>query len=428
MSNKHRDLASKIHGEALEIFAVYNSVVRTPTNWQEERARLKANPTSRAAWGYKVPTGIDQKLTTIRRLYTTFTSFPYEPPTNVYDHFLPDVVKATVDTALIKGEILAALRSGVREQTLAARNQFYGITFNYTKIVDDFNKLSKDPLLKEIGKALGKQTTSAREAALIVRESIEQVRSKIEAVIRFPPANRINILNAFTAEVEIVDDPSFSMRCITNPKTLTTKILLNKRRRYSTPLLKLAYLHEFCGHALEMAVFDKTLVREGVLPEIYRYAGVSSPNIFDVKAEVFADLIVIPFVTKEDMPFVRYRRDVWLLCRAMADYLYHIKGSSIQEVMKVYEAVGLFDFAFDEAIMASIFVDGYQGMYLFANQEIKRLQYESSLNDNEMLTLLLYMGKIPIDNFGEFRNKFRLDSLDRETLGCYTMKQSEGML
>lgn len=420
MGNTRIDLANKIHGEALEIFEIYNSVVRTPANWQKERVRLKANPNSRAAWKYEVPAQIRSKITTIKRLYTTLTSLPQKSPTNIYEQFLSDVVKATVDTAAAKCTILEKMREGTLEQTVAARQHFYGIDFDYTKIADDFNKLSKDLSVKATGRALGKQDTNALAASRIVRDSIAQVRGQIETVIRFPATYRDRILNAFSVEVEVVDDPSFSMRCITDPTTLISKVLLNKRRRYSTPLVKLAHLHEFCGHALEMAVFDKTLVREGILPEIYSYAGVSSPNIFDVKAEVFADLIVTPFVTKEDMPFVRYRRNVWLLCRAMADYLYHIKGSSIQRVMKIYEAVGLADFAFDEAIMASIFVDGYQGMYLFANQEIERLQQEASVSDNELLTLLLYMGKIPIHRFEQFRKAFSIDRLDRESQDCYT--------
>ncbi len=427
-TTKRYILADQIHTKAIEIFRIYNSVVRTPTNWQEELARLKANPNSRAAWKYRVPKGIRQKLTTLRQLYTIFISLSRQLPVNVYDRFLPDVVKATVDTAVIKCDILENLRDGPLQQTVDARRGFYGIDFGYANIIDDFDKLSQDPSLKEIGRALGMQDTSAEQARLIVRRSIAQVRTRIETVVRFPATYRDQMRNAFTADVDVVDDPSFSMRCVTDPKTLTTRILLNRRRRYSMSLLKLAYLHEFCGHALEMAIFDKTLVRQGILPQIYSYAGVSSPNIFDVKAEVLADLIVVPFVTKADMTFVRYRRDVWLICRAMADYLYHIKGLTIQSVMQIYKKAGLTDFAFDEAIMASIFVDGYQGMYLFANRQIERLQRENSLTDNEMLIFLLYMGKIPIDRFSEFRHLFRVDSLDRETPDCYTKKQSERVL
>lgn len=93
----------------------------------------------------------------------------------------------------------------------------------------------------------------------------------------------------------------------------------------------------------------------------------------------------------------------------MADYLYNIKGKTIKDVMRVYEAVGLQDFAFDEAIMASIFIDGYQGMYLFANQEVEKLQRENRLSNKALLKQLLYMGKIPMSKFKEFKQLLRGD-------------------
>lgn len=393
-------IADKIHTNALEIYKIYNQVVRTPVNWREERERLIVSPNSRPKWKYKVPNDIEDKRKDIQILYESFKkNLTYGDNTNLYVRFLPDVVEATVNTAIVKCEILLALKDSTFEPTLQLRKKFYDLDYDYQSVKKLYSELLDQINIQKIGKEIGLQTTPANEAAEIVKKSIVEVRKKIQNTIFLPPSLRKKVMSAFNAQVEVVEDPSFSMRCITDPKTLTTKILLNARRKYSKPLLKIAYLHEFCGHALEMALFDKTLVKNGVLPMVFNYAGVSSPSIFDVKSEVFADLIVSPFVEKKELKYVRYRRDVWLICRAMADYLYNIKGKTIKDVMEVYENVGLGNFAFDEAVMASIFIDGYQGMYLFANQEIDKLQRQNNLSDRDVLSLLLYIGKVPISKF-----------------------------
>lgn len=402
-------MANQIHSVSLEIFAVYNRVVRTPTNWQKERARLKKNPNSRAIWTYQVPDSIRKLKEQIINLRGQFNDIKENKSTiDIYQVFLQDVVEATVQTALVECKILEDLKNDSFKTTLELRRQFYVLDYDYSNVESLYSELLNDLTIKKTGEEFGEEATSANEAAKIVRGLIKNVRKKIEEVIPLPPQYREQILEVFNAEVMVVDEPSFRMRCITDPKTLTTKVLLNKNLRYSLSYLKIAYLHEFCGHALEMAVFDKTLVKKHTLPEIYSYAGVSSPNIFDVKSEVFADLIVTPFIEMEERRYVVYRRNVWLVCRAMADYLYHIQGRTIKEVMKIYETVGLGDFAFDEAVMASIFIDGYQGMYLFANQELERLQEENNLSDQHFLTLLLYMGKVPIKRFKDFTRAFDL--------------------
>ena len=408
---KQTQVSNNIHNLALEIFKIYNTVVRTPTNWKEERERLLKLPNSRATWNYQVPDSINDFKGQIIRLKRGFDLAVQKDSMNVYRKLLPDVVDATVQTALAKCQILEELKNAGHKTTLKLRKQFYGLDYDYSNLEDVYSELFNNQTIKETGREFSKETTFADEAAEIIRGLIRNVRNKIEKVISFPPQLRKQILEAFNAEVVVIDDPSFRMRCITDPKTLTTKVLLNKNLRYSLSYLRIAYLHEFCGHALEMAVFDKTLVKNKILPEIYSYAGVSSPNIFDVKSEVFADLIVAPFVEESEQKYIQYRRDVWLVCRAMADYLYNIKGETIKDVMRIYEAVGLKNFAFDEAVMASIFVDGYQGMYLFANQKIENLQKEFNLSNQDLLILLLYMGKIPIDKFREFRQKFNINQL-----------------
>lgn len=404
-------IANKIHSQALKIYKIYNDAIRTPANWQEERQRVLFSPHARPQWEYKIPTNVEEKKRRLQLLFDSFRKTKEEKSKNIYLQLLPEVVEATVNTALIKCDILLATKKGNFQASLNLRRRFYGLDYNYGAVQRLYNNLLKRADLKKVGKELGQQITSADNAGMIVRKSIAEVKGKIQKVIPFPPQLKDKVLAAFSAKVEVIDDPSFYMRCITDPSSLTTKVLLNKRRKYSPSLLKIAYLHEFCGHALEMAVFDKTLVKDGILPKAYSYAGVSSPNVFDVKAEVFADLIVTPFVKKNELKYVKYRRDVWLVCRAMADYLYNIKGKTIHEVMKVYEGVGLNGFAFDEAIMASIFIDGYQGMYLFANQKIEDLQKKLALSDKDLLNILLYMGKIPIDKLGEFKKDFNLDRI-----------------
>lgn len=403
-------IAEEIYFKTLEIFRIYNSVIRTPSNWAKERERLLSNPDNRAKWLYKVPE-VRRIKDQVEALNVDFKSVNNKKTDNIYLKFLLEVVEATVNTALLKAEILEGLSDF--KPTLNLRNRFYELNFDYSKIEEQYSSLLKNSKVIEIGRRLGKQDITTEEAAEIVRKSIEEVRFKIRAVIKFPAELEEKILRSLTAEVEVLDNPSFSMRCTNDPKTNTIKVLLNKRRKYSRPLLKIAYLHEFCGHAVEMAVFDRTLVRDGVIPKIYSYAGVSSPSIFDVKAEVFADLIVVPFIEEDERKYVQYRRDIWLVCRAMADYLYNIKGKTIKDVMQVYEAVGLEDFAFDEAIMASIFIDGYQGMYLFANMKIEKLKKNSHLNDKDLLTFLLFMGKIPVDKFIEFKNSFSMQELTK---------------
>lgn len=74
--------------------------------------------------------------------------------------------------------------------------------------------------------------------------------------------------------------------------------------------------------------------------------------------------------------------------------------------MEVYESVGLTAFAFDEAIMASIFIDGYQGMYLFANEKIERICKKVNRSNKDFLTSLLFSGKIPIDRYPLFLKLF----------------------
>lgn len=404
-------IANKIHSQALKIYKIYNDAIRTPVNWQQERQRLLSNPDSKPVWKYKIPDNVREEEKELKLLFESFKNTRNEKTQNIYLQLLPDVVEATVNTALVKCDILLAIKRGGFRASLDLRKRFYGLNYNYEEVKRLYRNLPKQTNLKKIGKELGQQVISADEAAVIVRKSIDEVKRKIQEVIPFPKQLKNKISVAFSAQVEVVNNPSFFMRCITDPKSLITKILLNKRRKYSPSLLKIAYLHEFCGHALEMAVFDKTLVKNRLLPEVYSYAGVSSPNVFDIKGEVFADLIVAPFMERSELKYLRYRRDVWLVCRAMADYLYNISGKTIKEVMQVYEAVGLEDFAFDEAIMASIFVDGYQGMYIFANQEIEKIQHKNKLTNEKLLTLLLYMGKIPLKDFNLFKQRFSLATM-----------------
>lgn len=405
-------LLDEINNLCLEVFKIYNKVIRTPLNWREERTRLKANPDSRAAFRYEKVnlTNIKKGLLQVKEDFLKKVRLRRTKDDSI---FLVDVVLSSIENALIKIQIIENLNSFTFRPTLKIRRDFYSLTFNYQKLENQFEKVRNNEDIIKIGKELGKQELPAEEAVEIIKKSLNKVKTKIDQVINFPKNIKQDILKAFNAEIDIIDDPSFSMRCVTDPETLLTKILLNKRRKYSRGLLKIAFLHEFCGHALEMAVFDRVLIKKRILPKIFGYAGVSSPNIFDIKAEVFADLMVEPFLTKKETRFVKFRREVWLICRAMADYLYNIKKKTIADVMKVYEAVGLSSFAFEEALMASIFIDGYQGMYLFANEEIEKI---GDINDIQFITKLLFMGKIPIQNFSKFsnlRNNFITDKFKK---------------
>jgi len=394
------ELLNEINSLSLEVFKIYNRVIRTPLNWKDERERLEKNPNNRANFQYEEVNlkGLKKVLLLSKN---QFLKESKETKTTGYFEFLNDVVLASVNNALMKIKIIGSLNKCPLKSLLKLRQDFYSLPFDYKRVECQFEKIKNDRNMVNIGKVLGKQQLSAEEAAEIIRKSLNKAVTKIDKVIKMPKQFKSDILKTFTAQVEVVDDPSFSMRCIVDPKTSMTKILLNKRRKYSRELLKIAFLHEFCGHALEMTIFDGVFIKKGILPKIFGYTGVSSPNIFDVKSEVFADLIVKPFLTKAEIPFVKFRREVWLICRAMADYLYNIKGKTIADVMKIYETVGLSDFAFDEAIMAAIFVDGYQGMYLFANEEIEKLAKGKPFG-KEFLTKLLLIGKIPYRNLNGF--------------------------
>lgn len=318
-------LLDSINDLSLEVFRIYNRVIRTPLNWKEEKKRLKNNPNSRAVFLYEKVnlTKIEQEILFVK---SNFLKEKTMINKKGYFAFLEDVVMATINNALIKIKIINNLSNFAFQPTLDLRRSFYQLPYNYKKVVKQFERIKNKEDIINVGKELGKQELVAEEAAGIVKKSLNEIVSTIDQVIIFPREIKKDVLKAFTAQVEVVNDPSFSMRCITDPKTLVTKILINKNRKYSQGLLKIAFLHEFCGHALEMAVFDGVFVKKGVLPKIFGYAGVSSPNIFDVKAEVLADLMVEPFVTNEEARFVRFRRNAWLVCRAMADYLYNIKG------------------------------------------------------------------------------------------------------
>ena len=408
MNKLHLELINKINNLSLDVYKIYNQVVRTPINWKLERKRLLENNKSRTLWKYDVPSNLEKSLEQLKHLNKQLQTKKVSFNHSIYSKFLLDVVNATIKTAVIKIQILQQLKSKNFKSTIKLREDFFNLNYDYSNVEKRYKNLFSNPKIGKIGKELGRQELLPSEATKIIQTSMQNIKKKIDKVILFPNKFKKDILHEFTAKVEIIDDPSFSMRCITDPKTLATKILLNKNRKYSKSLLKIAFLHEFCGHALEMAIFDGTLIKKYKLPKIFGYAGVSSPNIFDVKAEVFADLMVEPFISKEEEKFVEYRRNVWLMCRAMADYLYHIKGKTIFDVMKIYQSVGLGDFAFDEAIMTSIFIDGYQGMYLFANEEIERLKDRVKITNNEFLTLLLFLGKIPVNKFSKFSKYWKM--------------------
>lgn len=399
------ELLDRIQRKSLAAYRIYNRVVRTPINWEKERERLRRNPASRAEWKYAVPEHLGRLKQELKLLGTRLEGNKIPCKSSLYDPFTMHVVNATLKTALVKIGILEKLKTQSLRSTIALRSDFFGLDYDYASLEHAYQMLRKKITVRRTGQELARQSFSVFETAGMLKDALREMKKEIKKAITLPLLYEKDVLRAFTASIEVKDDPSFSMRCVTDPQTLVTRIFLSKGRRYSRPLAKIAFLHEFCGHALEMALFDRTLVKKCVLSSLFGYAGVSSPNIFDVKAEVFADLMVKPFVTKGEMRYVKFRRDVWLVCRAMADYLYHIKGRTIQEVMSVYEQVGLGPFAFDEAIMAPIFVDGYQGMYLFANRAIEEKREKLKLKEKDFLTLLLLMGKIPLSKFDEFAER-----------------------
>lgn len=393
--------ATDVNEISLEVSKLYNKIIRTPANWEEEKERLSKNPNLRANWKYDIP-----NLSPFKKLVEdaiTDSSRTNNSSSKAYKKFEKYIVKRALKNSRVKVEILSSLKSKTFKSNIKLRKDFFDLSYNFNDVIKSYNTLlAHKNVWIPIGKKLSDGTKSPTETAKDIKLELQKAIQEISTIISFPEAIKKDVLSVFKAEVKVIDDPSFIMRCTTDPKTKVTTVFLNKNRKYSKMLTKIGALHEFAGHGLEMATFDNSLIPKGIAGSIYGYAGISSPNPFDAKAEVFADKIVYPFLKKDEKKYMEFRRNAWITCRAMGDYLYHFKKATIQDVARIFDSLGLGDFSFDEAIMASIFIEGYQGMYYFANNKIDDIEEESHLSENEFLTKLLLLGKIPVEKFHDF--------------------------
>lgn len=400
-------LFNQVQHFSIEVFAIYNKTMRTPVNWKEERERLQKEPNTRAQWKYAIPdllTFFDSLQEYKNKLATIQT--PQNP--SFYDSYTLSVAFASLRVVEIKLEILKSIHNNTFTSDLTLRKRFFNLDFNFEEVENDFNVLIKDTDMVETGKRFAKTKYSPEVAQEMILKMLTEVKKEIPNIFSFPENYEEKIMANLEAEVLVVDDPSFLMRCTTKAENNQILVLLSSHHQYSDGLILIGFLHEFVGHAFESAVFDKTFIPENVCSEIYAYANVYTPNLFDVRAEVFADKVIKFFVQDENLKFFNYRRHGWLVARAMGDYMYHIKGATVQDVADMFKKVGLEEYAFDEAVMASIFISGMQGMYYFANKEFEKIEKELNLPDEEFISRMLFTGKIPFPEQREALEKIRI--------------------
>lgn len=403
-SKEIKQQLAEFHVATCEIFALYNSAVRTPANWKEESERLEKNMNSRARWKYKIPESIGKYEETLRHGELLLQKIKSASLETIYDTHTVGIVEATLLTARQKMEWMKRLGAGEQIGQAKGSLPLFRKSPRIPQVLGEmYERNKKDELLVKTGESFSNPTLNAPEAKEIIERAIQKTKERMAEFIQLPEKSREAILNAFTATVHIKDDPSFLMRCITDPKTQEVQILLSENKKYSEGLMKVGFYHEFCGHALESAVFDRVFIPNDVCSPIFSYGGVSSPNIFDVKAEGFADSIVGNFLeTEEDKQFLRYRLNVWIPTRAYANHMYHQEGATIGEIVEIFTSVGLKGFAMDEAIMVSIFFDGIQAMYDQGLELVNDMRRSGLGSGAELMSLLLLAGKVPHDHIDTF--------------------------
>src|SRR3989344_8438224 len=102
------ELLNEINSLSLEVFKIYNRVIRTPLNWKDERERLEKNPNNRANFQYEEVNlkGLKKVLLLSKN---QFLKESKETKTTGYFEFLNDVVLASVNNALMKIKIIGSL-------------------------------------------------------------------------------------------------------------------------------------------------------------------------------------------------------------------------------------------------------------------------------------------------------------------------------
>ncbi len=383
-----------LHKITQRVFGLYSLITRNPANWKEESERLR-NTNGRGKWIYDF-SGIDGLSEKINNM-TVENDYGKD---NIYQKFYPVVASSSLRTAKIQLDLLGKLKKHENLDLLGVRKYLYDLDFDYKCVQNNFERVIKDTSIKKVGMDFFDPSIPAETAKETAFEIIEDTLIKFQ---EFTGQSRLidnELLSSLKVRVLLKDDPSFIMRCVN--KSGNINILLNKKMDYNTKLLKFGILHEFCGHVLERAYFDFGLVKDSVIPEVYSYNDISSQTVFDVKSELFADRMAKMFLEKNELKYFNFRKNTWITCRAMGDYIYNIKGKNIGHVIQLFSKIGMNSLAFEESLMSSLFIDGFQGQYFFADKLADIIQRNLGLSEKQFMIMLLLSGKIPLKNVPQF--------------------------
>ncbi len=388
-----------VHKTTQKVFRYYSSATRSPKNLKSEINRVEEQK-DRAKWLYHLP-----NLDTLKSELEKTTEAEEETKSNVYYKFAPLISRLSLDTARIHIDILDRLKNNLKIDSIKVRESLYRLNFSFGNVERDFYSVMNDNTIPRRGNDFFLPSISSENAREKAYEIIENAKNKFNSFISNNGLIGQNILDSINVRIELKDDPSFLMKCIDASGNM--KIMLNESIHYNPNFLKFGILHEFCGHALERGFFDFGLVKNGEIPDIFSYNDISSQTVFDVKSEVFADRMANWFLDESERKYYNFRKNVWLLTRAMGDLTYNLHEKTINDVIDVFNRAGMNSLAFEEALMASLFIDGFQSQYYFADKEMDLLRKDLKLDEVGFLSLLLVSGKVPISNLHNFYDEIR---------------------
>jgi hypothetical protein len=242
---------------------------------------------------------------------------------------------------------------------------------------------------------INKKTIYGEATLKKLEEFYLDFKKVVNKKVKFPKDLEKTILNKTLCDVKHDHNPSATFSCTADPETKKVTVFASPNAKNNEVDLKFTMLHEFAGHGMDSIIFDSVLIPKKIASPVYGWAGVSTPNPFDPKAEYFADRIARTCMTEDEQYIAKYRRHVWLPTRARADYAYNFEGKTMKECMKIYEDAGMHSFAFQEVIHCSMFNEGLRAAYFLGNEYFDELEKKMNLSERDWLALILFSGKLP---------------------------------
>jgi hypothetical protein len=391
----------------VDISKIYNKVVFVPLNLQEEKERVRKE-LDRPVWKY---IEVDLKEIKNRLLDLQSKVLVVEKERYFFDIGLQEIRVSSLNLVKCKIKILDDLMAGIFVSDEGVRQDIFNFGTDINWIKSEYNNIFNKKDLLQVSAELQEKNLTPEETKSIMEERLSFAVKSIESLVYFPEAVKRSVFEKARVSVKIVEDPSILFKCTADPVTKQIDVLISSVTNYSRVLIEFGILHEF-GHALDSILFDMVLIPEKDISPLYSWAGVSTPNVYDMKAEVFADNLAKYILGGEygDLLY-RFRVELWLITRSLADYMYHFEKKSFKECMKVFEDVGLGQYAFEEVMSISMFVSGQRGSFSYAHRFFK--EYENHFSHSkDYLSFLLYSGKTPAKDslkFVEQINKFYLN-------------------